>query len=174
MQKVKQIQTSIFNIDLSVNDNIWSAKLKSLENKIPTIVDSIMNKLDLVTHSNIELSIILTNDNEIQKLNLEYLGKNKPTNVLSFPAHNFDINNISSSLNEDILSLGDIVISYGTLEKERIKQNISFVDHFVHLLIHSFLHLLGFDHMTEKEAEEMEKLEIAILAEFGIQSPYAT
>ena len=174
MHKVQQIQTSIFNIDLSVNDNIWGTKLKSLENKIPTIVDSIMNKLDLVIHSNIELSIILTNDNEIQKLNLEYLGKNKPTNVLSFPAHNFDINNISSSLNENILSLGDIVISYDTLEKERIKQNISFVDHFVHLLIHSFLHLLGFDHITEKEAEEMEKLEIAILAEFGIQSPYAT
>jgi probable rRNA maturation factor len=174
MQKVKQIQTSIFNIDLSVNDNIWDTKLKSLENKIPTIVDLIMNKLDLITHSNIELSIILTNDNEIQKLNLEYLGKNKPTNVLSFPAHNFDANKISSSLNENILSLGDIVISYDTLEKERIKQNISFVDHFVHLLIHSFLHLLGFDHMTEKEAEEMEKLEIAILAEFGIQSPYAT
>ena len=122
MHKVKQLKTNMFNIDLCINDSIWNKELKSLENKIPIIVDHIMNKLDLTNqNSNIELSINLTNDDEIQKLNLKYLNKNKPTNVLSFPAQNFDINNISH-----IFSLGDIVISYETLEKECIEQKVSF------------------------------------------------
>ncbi len=175
MHKVKQLQTNIFNIDLCVNDSIWNKELKSLESKIPTIVDHIMNKLDIAkNNSNIELSIVLTNDEETQKLNLEYRDKNKPTNVLSFPAQNFDIDDIASFSNKSILSLGDIVISYETLKKECIEQNISFNDHFVHLLTHGFLHLLGFDHITKKEADQMENLEIAILAQFGIQSPYAS
>ena len=168
MHKVKQLKTNMFNIDLCINDSIWNKELKSLENKIPIIVDHIMNKLDLtIQNSNIELSINLTNDDEIQKLNLKYLNKNKPTNVLSFPAQNFDINNISH-----IFSLGDIVISYETLEKECIEQKVSFHNHFVHLLTHGFLHLLGFDHINDEEAEQMENLEIAILAQLGIQSPY--
>ena len=175
MHKVKQLQTNIFNIDLCINDSIWNKELKSLENKIPTIVDYIMNKLDLAKdNSNIELSIVLTNDDEIQKLNLEYRDKNKPTNVLSFPAQNFDVNDITSFSSKNILSLGDIVIAYETLEKECIEQKVSFNNHFIHLLTHGFLHLSGFDHIIKKEAEQMENLEIAILAQFGIQSPYAS
>ena len=72
MHKVKQLKTNMFNIDLCINDSIWNKELKSLENKIPIIVDHIMNKLDLTNqNSNIELSINLTNDDEIQKLNLK-------------------------------------------------------------------------------------------------------
>ncbi len=170
MQKIKQLQTKMFNIDLCVNDSIWDKELKSLKNKIPIIVDHIISELDIANqNNNIEFSIVLTNDNEIQKLNSEYLHKNKPTNVLSFPAQDFYLDNISP-----IFSLGDIVISYETLKKECIEKRISFNDHFTHLLIHGFLHLLGFDHVYEEEAERMENLEIAILTQLGIQSPYET
>lgn len=123
--------------------------------------------------SEAELSINLCNDSEIQELNHNFRGKNKPTNVLSFPAFEITNQNWKSALKAETNPyLGDIAIAYETLEQEATEQNKTFKDHYSHLLIHSILHLLGYDHENEKDAEVMEALEIEILDKFGIKNPY--
>jgi len=106
-----------------------------------------------------EVSVVLTNDTEIQKLNKAYRHQDKPTNVLSFPA---DIEG----------ELGDIILAYETIEKEAKDAHITVHDHLTHLIIHGFLHLLGYDHETQEEAERMEALEIQILADLNVANPY--
>lgn len=108
-----------------------------------------------------EISIVLESDENIQVLNRDYRGKDKPTNVLSFPQ------------DEEML-LGDIVLAYETIEREAREAKISFRDHFIHLVVHGFLHLIGYDHETDEEAEEMEQLEIDILESMGVKNPYQT
>jgi len=118
-----------------------------------------------------ELSILLSNDEQVQALNREYRGKDKPTNVLSFPALECAAPG-HLLLEPGPLHLGDIVLAYGVVAREAQAQGISFDDHLSHLIIHGVLHLIGFDHMENDEAEEMETLEITILKEFGIANPY--
>jgi phosphoribosylamine--glycine ligase len=102
-----------------------------------------------------EFSILLTNDTEIQKLNKDYRGKDKPTNSLSFP--------IREEYTKDRILMGDIVLSLTTLQKEAIEQNKNFTEHLAHLFIHSTLHLAGYDHEEESEMAEMEALEDEIM-----------
>ena len=106
-----------------------------------------------------ELSVVLADDAFIQDLNKTYRSKDKPTNVLSFPQ-------------DEDFSLGDIILAYETIKREADEQHKSFEAHLTHLCIHGTLHLLGFDHISDKEAEEMEALEIRILAGLNIENPY--
>ncbi len=105
-----------------------------------------------------EVSVVLADDTFVQNLNREYRNKDKPTNVLSFP--------------QDAPMLGDIVLAYETIAHEASDQDKAFSDHLSHLLVHGTLHLLGYDHETDEEAEEMEGLEIEILGEMGVKNPY--
>ena len=105
-----------------------------------------------------ELSLVLSDDAQVQVLNRTYRGKDKPTNVLSFPQ--------SGPL------LGDIVLARETVVREAQEKGAAFEDHLTHLIIHGWLHLQGFDHVVEHEAEEMEAIEIAALATLGIDNPY--
>lgn len=105
-----------------------------------------------------ELSIVLSDDAQVQALNRDYRGKDAPTNVLSFPQ-------------PDPL-LGDIVLALETLKREAHEKGVSFDAHFAHLLIHGYLHLQGYDHQNNTEAAEMERLEIAALSTLGIDNPY--
>lgn len=116
-----------------------------------------------------ELTITLTNDADIKILNRDYREKDKPTNVLSFPMwdHMSDIPN-----NAGAIPLGDIIIAFETIKREAIEQEKALADHFTHMLIHGFLHLLGYDHMNDKDAKAMESLEIKILKELSISNPY--
>ena len=119
------------------------------------------------------LSILLTNDTKMQLLNNEFRGKDKTTNVLSFP--DLEINwrkIVEFSVDTEYMYLGDIAFSYQVVAQEARLKLISFQDHFKHLLIHAILHLIGYDHMDEEEAQAMETLEIEILNSFGIASPY--
>ena len=119
----------------------------------------------------ISINLCLSNDEEVHRLNKEFRGKDKPTNVLSFA--NIDDDNFLSSLDAaKAAELGDIIIAFETLEKEAEIENISFEAHYAHLLVHGILHLCGFDHIEDEEAEYMEDLEIRILAEQGIDNPY--
>ena len=116
-----------------------------------------------------ELTIRITDANEVQQLNNEYRGKNKPTNVLSFPF----ADSLPPGIALDAPLLGDIVICHEVVQSEAAAQGISYADHFAHLVIHGTLHLLGFDHIEESEAVAMETLEAQLLAQFGIANPYA-
>jgi probable rRNA maturation factor len=112
-----------------------------------------------------ELSILLTNDEEQQALNQQWRGKDSSTNVLSFPQ--------IEPFGPVVGILGDITLARETLEREAVEQGVSFTDHFTHLVVHGFLHILGYDHLTDDEALQMEGLETKILDSLGIADPYA-
>ena len=112
-----------------------------------------------------ELSILLTNDEEQQALNQQWRGKESSTNVLSFPQ--------IEPFGPVVGILGDITLARETLEREAVEQGVSFTDHFTHLVVHGFLHILGYDHLTDDEALQMEGLETKILDSLGIADPYA-
>ncbi|WP_105438618.1 rRNA maturation RNase YbeY [Neorhizobium sp. T25_13] len=114
-----------------------------------------------------ELSLVFTDDAAIKEINAEWRGKDKPTNVLSFPAFPLEPGKMPG------LMLGDIVIARETVEREAVDLDKSFEDHLTHLLVHGFLHLFGYDHMQSDEAERMEALETRILATLGLSDPYA-
>ena len=114
-----------------------------------------------------ELSLVFTDDASIREINAEWRQQDKPTNVLSFPAFPVTPGEKPGPM------LGDIVIARETVEREAVDLGKSFEEHLTHLLVHGFLHLLGYDHMETEEAEEMEALETRILASLGISDPYA-
>lgn len=114
-----------------------------------------------------EVSVLLTDDAHQQVLNRDWRGKDKPTNVLSFPGDDADGLPVGAPL-----LLGDIAVAFETTNAEAQDQQKSLADHFCHLMVHGMLHLLGFDHETQPEADEMEPLEIEVLEGLGIASPY--
>ena len=115
-----------------------------------------------------EVAVMLTDDARIRDLNREWRGQDKATNVLSFPAAQ------PPGPTPQPLMLGDIAIAYETTRSEAETEGKPFQNHLSHLAIHGFLHLLGYDHLDDDEAEEMEGLERDILAKLGIADPYLT
>jgi probable rRNA maturation factor len=121
---------------------------------------------------NAEISLRLTDDAEVHALNWDYRGKDKPTNVLSFPQYApADIADLAASHDPEIL-LGDIVLARETCAREAAEKGVSLTDHAMHLIVHGTLHLLGHDHMDDAAAEAMEALEVKALASMGIGNPY--
>lgn len=112
-----------------------------------------------------ELTIRLVDDDESRTLNRDYRGKDNSTNVLSFP--------FETPPGIDLALLGDLVICHGVVAREAAEQNKSMANHYAHMVVHGTLHLLGYDHIDDGEAEEMEQLEREILASIGISDPYA-
>lgn len=107
-----------------------------------------------------ELSVVLSDDAQVQQLNRDYRHKDTPTNVLSFP------------MTPDTGLMGDVVFARQTIAREATAQGKDFADHFVHLLIHGVLHLQGFDHQTDADADDMEAREVRALARLSIDNPY--
>lgn len=116
------------------------------------------------------VSVVLTNDLEVQALNAQFRNKDKPTNVLSFPAS--DYTDDTTPFTSPVQNLGDIIMAYETVAREAREQNKKFENHFTHLLLHSILHLFGYDHMDDTSATRMETIETKILAFFDIPNPY--
>jgi probable rRNA maturation factor len=121
-----------------------------------------------------EMTVRIVDDAEIKQLNQQYRGKDTVTNVLSFP---FEMPELvlpeGIEMDESISNfLGDIVISAQVVKQESKQQNKLLKHHWAHMLIHGTLHLLGYDHIEEQEAEEMESIEIAILQKLAIDDPY--
>lgn len=112
-----------------------------------------------------EVSVMLTDDARIRELNRTFRGKDKPTNVLSFPAP--EQPGVAGPRH-----LGDIALAYETLMREAEGESKDLAHHFAHLIVHGILHLLGYDHETEEEADIMEALEVKALATLGIADPY--
>jgi probable rRNA maturation factor len=112
--------------------------------------------------------VALADDAHVRTLNRTYRGKDAPTNVLSFPAPA-----LPAGVATPTALLGDIILAEETVVREAVELDVSPGHHFDLLVVHGLLHLLGYDHETEDEAREMEGLEIAILADLGIEDPYA-
>lgn len=113
------------------------------------------------------LEIVLATDEEVAELNGQWRGKPKPTNVLSFPA----ASDIVVPPGEP-RPLGEIILAAGVVAREAAEQSKSPADHFTHLVVHGFLHIMGYDHEVEAEADRMERLETEVLAQMGIANPY--
>lgn len=114
-------------------------------------------------HRETELCVRLVDAAEGQALNTQWRGKDAPTNVLSFT---------SDIIAGDCVPLGDLVLCAPVIENEALEQDKALGDHYSHLLVHGVLHLLGYDHLVETEAEAMERIEVAVLGELGIDNPY--
>ena len=119
----------------------------------------------------IELSVRLTDDDQVRTLNAHWRGKDKPTNVLSFPmAESYELSDESFATKE--LLLGDIVVAHGVCKREAADKGVSVSDHATHLIVHGTLHLLGCDHESDADAAEMEAREVQALERLGIANPY--
>ncbi|NBI42142.1 rRNA maturation RNase YbeY [[Haemophilus] felis] len=116
--------------------------------------------------ADVEITVRIVDEAESHELNLAYRGKDKPTNVLSFP--------FECPEEVQINLLGDLVICRQVVEKEAEEQNKLLMAHWAHMVVHGCLHLLGYDHIEESEAEEMENLETQIMQSLGFEDPYAS
>ena len=121
----------------------------------------------------IEVAVRLTSDAEVHVLNKQYRGKDRPTNVLSFPMVQPDLlETVTQNSDDGEVILGDIVLAHGVCAAEALERQVSVEDHATHLIVHGILHLLGYDHMADAEAEAMEDMERAALASLGLHDPY--
>lgn len=111
-----------------------------------------------------EVTVRIVDEDESQQLNRDYRGKDKPTNVLSFP--------FETPPGMEIDLLGDLIICRQVVEREAVEQNKPLMAHWAHMVVHGSLHLLGYDHIEDDEAEEMESLETEIMQGMGFEDPY--
>lgn len=164
----------VINHDILIEDEAWHSALPDYESLVAMALNkTVVHLTDILPESvqEVEISVTLTNDAAIHKLNRHYRSKDKPTNVLSFPQVDW---NDDAQLEEPFLMLGDVVVALETIVREAGEQEKRLQDHFMHMLVHSILHLGGHDHEDEEEAEEMESIEIRILEDMGIKNPYQT
>lgn len=188
-------------IALSIEDERWEASVVDVEmlcerSARSALVAAHAQDPDWLPNGPVEMSVILADDTTVQELNKNYRGKDKPTNVLSFALYadgggeeDEDEGFEDEELDEDeaddgdveFLSpddpvpviLGDVILAFETVEREAREQRKAFADHLAHLVTHGVLHLLGYDHIEDSEAEQMERLETQILSGLGIADPYA-
>lgn len=120
----------------------------------------------------LSISISLSTNEEVQALNAQWRGKDKPTNVLSFPMLDADELAALANTDDGEVLLGDMILAYDVCVAEADEKGISLADHVTHLIIHGTLHLLGYDHIDDVEAEHMEDLEVKALASLGLGNPY--
>jgi probable rRNA maturation factor len=151
--------------DISIECEHWS-KLADLDALVERALEAARLEAGKTLFNGAEVSLLFCDDGRIQELNRDWRGLDKPTNVLSFPAAPAD-RLASAPL------LGDIAIAFETVTKEARDEDKTLSDHASHMIVHGFLHLLGYDHENEEEAEEMEDLERRALARLGIADPYA-
>jgi probable rRNA maturation factor len=127
----------------------------------------------LTLPSTVEISIRLTSDDEVHTLNQQYRQKDKPTNVLSFPMVQADLlETITQNSDDGEVLLGDIVLAHGVCVAEAAERGIPVEDHATHLVVHGVLHLLGYDHIDDDEADGMEQIERDALNALGLHDPY--
>ncbi|BBB56359.1 16S rRNA maturation RNase YbeY [Candidatus Megaera polyxenophila] len=163
-----------FTIEIAQDNDEWDSYKEINPKLFEEILEEVLkNYPNFSKVQNIELSILLTNDKRIKKLNQEFRNENSATNVLSFPDLDIDFSQILEFKPDlDYIYLGDIAFAFETISEEVKKKNILFLNHFKHLLVHSTLHLLGYDHMNDTEAEIMQDIEVKILKKLSIPSPY--
>ena len=164
--------SSGMSVDLILEDVRW--KPLNLIQITNAAFKETLSQLNLKSE-NFICCILACSSKKIEDLNAQFRGKKNSTNVLSFPSKvqvYKKINSSQSETNADPFELGDIAIAYEVCKKEADISKIAFEHHVYHLITHSVLHLLGYDHEEEKNAAEMEKIEVQVLANLGINNPY--
>lgn len=139
------------------------------EDAIQNWVELAANESGRLPEQQVEFAVRVVGEAEIQTLNQLYRNKDSATNVLSFPT-----GTIAGLPDDTVRQMGDIVVCASVVRDEALRQGKPLADHWAHMLVHGTLHLLGYDHAQDAEAEEMERLEIAILDSRGIANPYAS
>ncbi len=163
------------NVYLTMEDKRWEKVLPDASALVQQTADVATKRVwndvwFLDENKTFSVNLCLSNDEAVHKLNREFRGVDKPTNVLSFA--NYEDDSFEDMLEADAVELGDVIVALETLEREAEEQAVSLKAHFMHLWLHGLLHILGYDHMEESDAEVMEGLEIEILATLGIENPY--
>ncbi|MEL6825158.1 MAG: rRNA maturation RNase YbeY [Pseudomonadota bacterium] len=147
----------MIELDLRISEPAWSNTIPDLD----SVCQTALNAGAVQMSARGEVSVLLTDDSEVQSLNRQWRDKDRPTDVLSFPADPVDAP-----------FLGDIAVALGVTQSDADARDLTLTQHLSHLLIHGLLHLLGHDHKDDTEAAEMEALEIEALASLGWPDPY--
>lgn len=145
-------------VDVIIEDDSWNA-LKGKTQRVQSCLEASLAEIG-ERHPGV-VAVLLTGNDPVAEMNERFRGKQGPTNVLSFPA-------IQGAEN----MLGDLALAWGVVEREAADKGISVENHLSHLIVHGFLHLQGYDHQTDADAEEMEGIERRALARLGIADPY--
>jgi probable rRNA maturation factor len=153
------------SLDIGIPSSLWRGLPRARAIARETIAAAALESGGALSEG-VEVSLCLADDAALRALNSHWRGIDKPTNVLSFPA-------VSGGRLGDATMLGDIALAYETLAREAENLGVPLADHYRHLIAHGFLHLIGYDHETDAEAERMEALETKILARLGAADPYA-
>ena len=148
------------SVDIQTHSPLWAAEPAARQ----TVRAAIAAAATALATADGEVSILLTDDCAIGKLNRDWRGIDKPTNVLSFPA--------AKTAGGGAHMLGDIVMAYETLRRECDDEGRIFLHHLAHLAVHGFLHLVGYDHRTDSDADEMERLESQIMTRIKMPDPH--
>ena len=144
-------------LDLRIEEDSWTSETGDPQ----AVCERALGAALALTGVKGEVALLLTDDAEMHQLNRDWRGKDKPTDVLSFPADEMDAP-----------FLGDIAVGLGISRGDADTRGIKLADHLTHLVIHGYLHLIGYDHIEDDEAREMEDLEVRALASLGIGNPY--
>lgn len=165
-------------LETAVEDARWEAAIPNVVQVAERVKSAAFDYLKM--HENLDflaaekplkINVCLSDDATVHRLNKEFRGQDRPTNVLSFA--NLDFENFNAE-NEsfDEIELGDIIVAYETMAREAAEQEVTLYAHFCHLLTHGFLHLSGYDHIEAEDAAYMENLEKEILQTLEIANPY--
>ncbi|MDR3078703.1 MAG: rRNA maturation RNase YbeY [Rickettsiales bacterium] len=159
----------MLRVQITLEDRRWSRvigvpRIRTMARELFQLVQELLG-YDMGRAASIELSLLLTNDDGIRILNRDHRALDSPTNVLSFPTYERELPKYLKQ--EKYLSLGDLVLSLDSIGREATDQNKLFSQHLAHLILHGILHLLGFNHQEEEDAELMESTEALLLERFG-------
>ncbi len=158
------------SVALSIEDGAWEdcglGDAEAIAAMALDCVRAVAAHVELPDDLQTEIGLTLADDATVKSANAEWRGKDRPTNILSFPMAELTPGTVPGPL------AGDLLVAFETVAREARAEEKPFADHFRHLLVHGTLHLLGLDHQDDAEADRMEALEIGVLAEFGIPDPY--
>ena len=159
-------------VDIIKESNLWKEQKFINKRFVKKILFLIIQELGVFRNTEtIEVAILLTSNERIRILNVNFRGIDKPTNVLSFPDKDMDWESLQNlDFQEDVV-LGDIALAYKVIYEEAESFSISFQNHFTHLLVHAILHLLGYDHEDPEDSDVMQGLEVKILHKLDITIP---
>lgn len=163
-----------FDIAVRILDSawrpLWPAAVADARSAARSVLDRAMDRSVLGRRRPVEVTIVLADDGEVRRLNRDYRGIDKPTNVLSFGGGDAGNRQVPGQP----VILGDVILARETVAAEAAAQGKSIADHALHLVIHGVLHLLGHDHKAASDADAMEAIEVELLARFGVADPYAS